>query len=260
MKPRVVIHVPHSSTEIPEDAAHALLLTPSDVEAELLAMTDWYTEEIFALSLAIATTVRFPVSRLVVDPERFTDDSQELMAAKGMGVIYTRASDGRPLRPEPKVAERADLLARYYEPHHKALTTAVLAALEQHATCLVIDGHSFPTKPLPYEVDQRPDRPDICIGTDAHHTPAWLRDLAVAEFERAGFRVAVDRPFAGALVPMPFYGSDTRVTAFMVEINRGLYMDERTGKRLDDFADLQRRSLGAVERIIAGSATSLAKR
>jgi hypothetical protein len=38
-------------------------------------------------------------------------------------------------------------------------------------------------------------------------------------------------PFAGALVPMRFYGKDLRVRALMIEVRRGLYMDERSGAR-----------------------------
>jgi N-formylglutamate amidohydrolase len=227
----------------------ALVLAPHELEAELLAMTDHYTDEIFALPAAVATMVRFPVSRLVVDPERFTDDAQEPMAARGMGVIYTRTSAGLRLRAQPTPAERAALLARFYEPHHRALTEAVSGALAAHGACLVVDGHSFPSKPLPYELDQHEDRPDVCIGTDAFHTPEWLRDAAVAEFEREGLRVAVDRPFAGALVPMAFYRSEARVMALMVELNRALYMHEHNGAMRDDFAEFGERVQRALHRV-----------
>jgi N-formylglutamate amidohydrolase len=122
--------------------------------------------------------------------------------------------------------EREDLLERFYRPHHRALTAAVDGALQRHGKCLVIDGHSFPALPLPYEYDQDPNRPDICIGTDAFHTPDWLRELARDEFRALGYTVQIDHPFAGALVPLRHYQSDRRVQAVMVEINRGLYMTE----------------------------------
>ena len=43
----------------------------------------------------------FPVGRLVVDPERFSDDSLELMSQVGMGITYTRGSLRQPLREQP---------------------------------------------------------------------------------------------------------------------------------------------------------------
>ncbi len=239
--PAIVIHVPHASLTVPADVAGDILLTPGELAQELLLLTDRYTDELFCLPASLATTVAFPVSRLVTDPERFTDDAHEPMARKGMGVVYERTAAGAVLRRTPSTAERQRLVARFYEPHHAALTAAVDAALAVHGTCLVIDGHSFPTKALPYEDDQDPKRPDICIGTDPNHTPIWLRDLAVAAFEGLGWSVRIDRPFAGALVPMRFYQKDLRVRAIMVEVRRGLYMDERSGERLPSFHEVRRR-------------------
>ena len=193
----------------------------------------------------------FPISRLVVDPERFVDDAEESMAARGMGVLYTRTSHGALLRDAPDPARRMQLLERYYHPHHERLTTVVDAALAARSSCLVIDCHSFPAAPHPYELDQSADRPEICLGTDAFHTPARLADTARRIFEEAGFTVAFDRPFAGALVPMKHYQRDRRVAALMVEVNRRLYMDEHTGERRPDFAQLRARLLAALRTIIA---------
>jgi len=52
------------------------------------------------------------------------------MAARGMGVIYTRTTDGGVLREPPSAAERESLLDRFYRPHHERLPRAVDAALE----------------------------------------------------------------------------------------------------------------------------------
>src|ERR1700733_2857053 len=152
--PALVVHVPHASLVVPGDVAADLLLNVSEIEHELLVMTDRYTDELFAMPPSLATTVAFPVSRLVVDPERFNDDGREPRAIKGLGAISTLGADGQRLRRSPSPAERQRLLARFYEPHHAALTTAVDTALAAHGNCLLVDGHSFPARPLPYEDDQ----------------------------------------------------------------------------------------------------------
>jgi len=279
--PAVILHVPHSSAEVPADVRPQFLLEDDDLARELRLMTDWHTDELFALPPDEAVTLRFPLSRLVVDPERFEDPETERMEAVGMGAVYTRTSQGAPLRDEAQAArEREALLARYYRPHHAALEAATAAALAAHGRCLIVDCHSFPSRPLPYEFRSSPDRwrvihrPAVCLGTDttlpphapfAHpgmHTPPWLRERAAQAFgemlvrwpggapdsassphepapEGAGKAVAgiaFDRPFAGALVPLPYLGKDRRVHAVMVELRRDLYMNEETGGRLAGFA------------------------
>jgi N-formylglutamate amidohydrolase len=115
------------------------------------------------------------------------------------------------------------------------LTEAVAKAARQHVRCLVVDCHSFPRHPLPYELDQTLDRPDICIGTDPFHTPAELAEEVSEGFRLHGYTVALNRPFAGALVPAALYRSDANVAALMIEVNRALYMDEQTGAKSGRF-------------------------
>jgi N-formylglutamate amidohydrolase len=235
--PAIVLHIPHASTEIPSDVRESFVIDGAQLELELLRMTDHFTDELFALPADSASSVAYPVSRLVCDPERYPDDSEETMSALGMGVIYTQRHDLGPLRTRPTPSEREALLDRYYRPHHEALEDTVSAALAAHNQCLVIDCHSFPGTPLPYETDSA--RPDICIGTDEFHTPHALRDAAVSAFESAGLEVAVDRPFAGALTPASRYKKDHRVSAVMIEVNRRLYMDEEAGERGPEFNDIK---------------------
>jgi N-formylglutamate amidohydrolase len=64
--------------------------------------------------------------------------------------------------------------------------------------------------------------------------------------------VSVDRPFAGALVPMRFYQTDSRVLAIMVEVNRALYMDEGTGAKLAGFEGVRERVSRALRQVAAG--------
>jgi N-formylglutamate amidohydrolase len=147
--PGAVIHVPHCSTVVPADVRGQFVIGDGELHGELLAMTDHLTDRLFAVPEELAFTVRYGVSRLVVDPERFRNDADERMAACGMGAVYTATSRGTPLRCRLTEWEREDLLRRFYDPHQARLTQAVSAALDAHGCCLIIDAHSFPSKPLP---------------------------------------------------------------------------------------------------------------
>ena len=220
----IILHVPHSSREMPPDARDSIVLDDDDLEVELDRMTDSFTEEIARLAAVEPSTdvtvVAAPVSRLVVDVERFPDE-REAMNAVGMGAIYTRRHDGAVLR--ESVPEH--LLATYFEPHAAAVTRAVSQALESHGRAVLIDVHSYQTRRAPYELAAPEDpRPQVCLGTDPLHTPGWLVGAARDAFE--GLEIGLDSPFTGTYVPLEWYGTDPRVSSIMIELRRDTYMDE----------------------------------
>jgi N-formylglutamate amidohydrolase len=217
------------------DHRAGILLADEALTRELLLMTDWHTDRLFeGVSELGATLFVNELSRLVVDPERFADEDAEPMDRIGQGAVYTRTSDGAELR-RLGPGDRQRLIDEVYAPYHSALTDVVAGTLDAFGQCLVLDCHSFGTVPLPSESDQSTDRPDICIGTDAFHTPPALADRFVAAFAAEGFSTDIDRPFSGALVPLRHYARDRRVSAVMVEVRRGLYCDEATGEPLREF-------------------------
>ena len=237
----IVIHVPHASTLIPDSERSTF---QCDLDDELLKMTDRHCDELFCGG---CPAVVFPVSRLVCDAERFRDDERESMSAVGMGAVYTHIHSGAILR-HIDDASRERILRTYYDPHHKALTDAVQAALDRNGCCLIVDGHSFPAKPLPYEPDQNPQRPDFCIGTDPYHTPDDLTETAVRFLRTRRYSTAINAPFSGTIVPMCFYQKDRRVSSIMIEINRGLYMNE-DGSRNERFSLIRRDVRALLETI-----------
>jgi len=236
----LIFHIPHSSKVIPQEYISVFDLEDHQLKNELIFMTDAYTDELFGNhAIESDSVIIFPISRLIVDPERFLDDSYEAMASIGMGVIYTKTSDGKMLRKAPSKSERKSLINKYYKPHHELLTNAVKKELTEHGRALILDCHSFPSKPLPYEFDKKSDRPDICIGTDEFHTPASLCKAAEVGFLKQGFKCAINRPFSGSLVPSKFHQNNKNVYSIMIEINRSLYMNEETTEKNQNFKDCQ---------------------
>jgi N-formylglutamate deformylase len=205
----LVLHIPHSSRQIPAKERARFLLEDAELDAELLRMTDAFTEERFPSTNAEAGRVVYGVSRLLCDPERFREDVLEPMAAKGMGALYVKTSDGRALRKPIEARERRRLMDRYYHPHHLRLESLVRKTLELEGCCIVVDCHSFANRPYAHEFDQAPHQPDICIGTDSYHTPHWLRDIALQSVQRHGRSVQVNRPFAGCFGPHGLFRQGT---------------------------------------------------
>lgn len=237
----VVAHVPHAGTWIPPELRRDILLDDGALAREALVMTDHHTDVLFAWAVTEgATALVNQWSRLVLDPERFTDPALEPMEDVGQGVVYTRTSDGRALRvPDPAVRDR--LVELLYRPWHRMLSRLVDEALEAFGTCLVLDCHSFGTTPLPSERDQTPDRPDVCVGTDPFHTPPELAGALQEALRGQGFRVLRDSPFAGAIVPAKRYGRDPRVRSVMLEVRRAVYCDETSGLLRPDWGDAAER-------------------
>ena len=173
-------------------------------------MTDWHTDRLFAWAVERgATAFIHRRSRLVVDPERFADPSLEPMEAHrpGRGL---HPDIGRCAPPSPAARATGSGSSRpCSSPYHRALAALVADSLAESGRCVILDCHSFATVPLPSEADQSPDRPDICIGTDACHTPPGLAEAPGATpFAAEGFRVRRDSPFDGALVPLDRYRTD----------------------------------------------------
>lgn len=251
--PPLILHIPHSSPLIPAEERAQLLPDDAALAREVLAMTDAWTDGLVADLDLPARRLVFPVSRLVVDVERFPNDADEPMAGKGMGAVYTRLSTGERLRRDDP-AERERLMDRWYHPHHAKLSDLVQSALDKNGRCLIIDVHSFPSRPLPYESEQKPTRPEICIGTDPHHSPFGTDAVASAIGEKAGFVTALNRPFAGSIVPTSYWQSDRRVRSMMVEVRRDLYMDEETGEPLPAFGNIAARICRLLEALVTAAA------
>lgn len=225
----VILHVPHSSRYIPEDALNDLLISGPELEQELDEITDTLTDEI-ALDAVAQLPRDFPkpwlfinrTSRFVIDPERFPDD-REIMNQVGMGAVYTKTTSGAQLR-QPGFNSQP-LLDKYFHPYSKALADLVGARLETTKKAVIIDVHSYRANQHPNAVNHGQRRPAMCIGTDEFHTPGWL-----AEIFRESFAILGDcyenQPYAGTYVPLDFYRREPNVLSVMMETRANTFLNE----------------------------------
>lgn len=217
----LVLHIPHASLRIPD---YSQFLIPRDaVDAEALYLTDLYTDALFVAGYH-DTVIQADFCRVFCDVERFRIDALEPMSKFGMGATYLCCDDGRELR-QLTEAQRDAILRDYYEPHHTKLTDAVDTELSSLGEARIVDCHSFPDTPLQCSFYRGGAKFDFNIGTDAFHTPTEWIEASVTFFAERGFRLGIDEPYAGSLVPLKHYQNDTRVKSIMLEVNRNLYME-----------------------------------
>jgi len=220
-----VIHVPHSSTRIPDDVRTQLLLDDDELAEELRLMTDARTDELAALAARQVAPRPWlfvnHLSRLVVDPERLPDAHEEMYDV-GMGAVYTRTSAGLVLRDLDEHAEHL-LLKRFFTPYAEALADLIDERIVACGYAVLVDLHSYHVQALPYELHQDARRPPVCLGVDIDHTPAALRERSFRACSAIG-EVVVNEPFAGSYVPLRHFGRDNRVSSVMVELRRDTYM------------------------------------
>lgn len=226
----LILHIPHSSDIIPIDKGY--IVDREFLNAEIIKLTDWYTDDLFSLENSIIIKANF--SRIFCDPERFSNDKHEIMATYGMGVLYEKADDGSIIRKvSPELRE--EILNNYYWPHHEQLNKAVNNQLELNGRALIIDCHSFPSNPLIRDLSQEKNRPDFNIGTDSFHTPDYLIDVSKEFFKNNGYTLGIDWPYSGSLVPLQHYHKSKNVESIMLEINRALYLNEPGNKKSSNY-------------------------
>jgi N-formylglutamate amidohydrolase len=121
---------------------------------------------------------------------------------------------------------------------------------------LIVDCHSFPSRPLPCDENRDENRPDFCIGTDAFHTPPGLLQAVESAVRGNGYTIGVNLPYSGTLVPSAYHRKNPNVWSVMVEVNRNLYMDEKAGTKSPGFESVKDRIQAILKELAAFGTTA----
>jgi N-formylglutamate amidohydrolase len=124
------------------------------------------------------------------------------------------------------LAEAEARIAAVHRPYHAAMGRLMAGARERFGVAALLDWHSMPTR----ATQRRGVRgADVVLG-DRHGAAAAgdvtrrLRTL----FEAAGWRVALNHPYAGGYATQTWGRPDEGYHAVQIELSRGLYLDEAT--------------------------------
>ncbi|MEH6663446.1 MAG: N-formylglutamate amidohydrolase [Brevundimonas sp.] len=167
----------------------------------------------------------------------------------GFGVIPRLTGDGQLIRDQPLAhADAVARLAAAHRPYHRALEQLMHRARDRFGVAVLVDWHSMPSRAV-----GRPGTraTDVVLG-DRHGSAcsAELTQLLRSLFERPGWRVALNRPYAGGWSTQVWGRPAAGFHAVQVELNRALYLDEETLTPGPHFAMVQK----VIRRVTAGLA------
>ncbi len=230
---KILLHIPHSSTSFPKDSGY----TFDDLNADERLLIDYYTDELFLPEQPSAKidSVVFPYCRLYCDVERLINDPLE---KEGLGISYLRRKDNSAQQPNSFSTMQSAF--PLYADHHSLVTKKLVSMGDG---TLLIDCHSFSS--IPNMLNSNPPDIDICIGyndDDTRPVNAVL-DRIVRHFTSLGYKVGINIPFSNSKTfPVP-----VKYSSVMIEVNKRLYMDERTLGKTEGFEKLKREVLELYE-------------
>ncbi|GGF66821.1 N-formylglutamate amidohydrolase [Paracoccus acridae] len=232
----VIFGSPHSGRAYPDWFLEGTKLPPETLRSS----EDAFVDRLIACAPSFgAVTIRAQVPRAIVDLNRAPDEIDPLVVRgvprhslnqrtlAGLGVIPRVVSQGRAILERPiDRAEAERRIDAYWRPYHQALTGLIAEARSRFGQAILIDMHSMPHDALNH---LQGARPDMVLG-NRHGLSASARvsDAIVAAVEAEGWRIRRNSPFAGAYICSAYGRPCHNVHVVQLEIDRALYMDEKT--------------------------------
>lgn len=256
----ILVDVPHAGEWIPDEVADEILVGTDDLKRDL----DLYTDRIWAESAAVgATMIASNVSRYVVDLNRASNDvsPQTVVGGKRVhepgyyqerGVVWRTTTDGTPIMSGPMLPDMFERrIDRFWTPYHRALAEEIERVKNRFGYCILVDGHSMPSMGRAGHTDPDSRRADIVPG-DVRGTScaAAITDTVVAHFQTHDYTVKPNLPYRGGWITRNYGRPAASVHAIQIEVNRDLYMDERTYRtREDGLARLAETCVGLLPKL-----------
>lgn len=263
----VVFNSPHSGRTYP-----AAFLAASRLDAATIRRSeDGFVDDLFRPAVAMGAPLlraHFPRAWLDVNREPFELDPKMFAGAMppyanvrstrvtgGLGTIPRVVADNEEIYPgRLPIADGLARIDQVYMPYHRTLRGLVDATVDAFGACLLIDCHSMPSS---VRAANLRGRPDIVLG-DRHGTScsAELSDAAESILVRLGYDVSRNRPYAGGYITEHYGRPASGVHALQIEVNRALYLNERTLEKTGSFPRLLA-NLTVFARMMIGSAGAL---
>ena len=241
-----VFNSPHSGSYYPD---RFLALTRLDRMA-IRRSEDCYVDELFGAAPTLGAPLlaaNFPRAYLDVnrepwelDPRMFVEplppfaNIRSARVAGGLGTVPKLVGEGLDIYPgRLPLAEAVGRIESVYKPYHETLKRLMTRTHARFGYAVLIDCHSMPAS---IRIGENGMRPDFIVG-DRFGASATRRltDATISILSSMGYSVAHNKPYAGGFITEHYGRPAKDLHAIQIEINRGLYLDERTLRKTAGF-------------------------
>ena len=246
----LVLDSPHSGTQYPED------FKPAVSREALRVAEDAFVDELYASAPSMGATLiaaRFP--RSYIDPNRsILDIDTSLLEGAwpgpairsrktelGIGLIWRILDSGDNIYDRKlSVDEVKQRIVRYHQPYQKAVKDALDRAFRHFGGVWHLNLHSMPAvSGAVSEEGPGKSRADFVLGDrDGTTCEPEFTALVAAKLRDMGYEVKVNDPYKGVELVRAFSDPKAGRHSLQIEVNRRLYMDERTRERNSGFRPL----------------------
>ncbi len=169
-------------------------------------------------------------------------NTRSMRVAGGLGTVARVVGDAQEIYDQRiPVDEALRRIETLYKPYHRALRRLFTRVHGDFGAAVLVDCHSMPSSSG--TKDERP-RADIVLG-DRYGTSCVgvITETIESTLHGLGYALSRNKPYAGGFITEHYGNPGAGLHAVQLEINRALYMDERSYERTPGFlrlaADLQ---------------------
>lgn len=234
-----VFNSPHSGRVYPKQ-----FLTQSRLdEHSIRTSEDHYVDQLYASVPHFGVPLlkaNFPRSWLDVNREPYELDPKmyngplpphanisSIRVSGGLGTVPKIVAENCDIyHSRLSVREGMDRIEHVYRPYHEKLRKLISKTHTMFGYAVLIDCHSMPSN---VRASAGFRRPDFIIG-DRYGTSAdpRLTQIALLLLQSMGYHAVHNKPYAGGFITEHYGRPHRHLHALQIEINRGLYINEKT--------------------------------
>lgn len=243
-----IFNSPHSGRHYPK---RFLAMSRLD-ESKIRKSEDLFVDELFDDMPTMGATLlsaNFPRAYLDVNREPYELDPKmfdgalpsyanvrSIRVAGGLGTVARVVAESHEIYSEPIQVEDALLrIKTLYRPYHAQLRKLFAKLHVTHGEAFLVDCHSMPSG-----ASTHGNRPDFVLG-DRYGTSCTpgLTELLATLLSDRGYSVNRNKPYAGGFITEHYGRPASGLHTIQLEINRGLYANEKTLAKLVTFDDVK---------------------